>query len=172
VSDQGPSTILQQPSALCSSGGPAPRLSPLPSSKVSDQGPSTIPQQPSALSSSGGPAPQLSPPPSSKESYQERSFPPFGENHQPSATTFNGNTSCLTSTRSFAEVKHASLEHITQRRMIFHHLRLSAALKAFQSDTWVNRQQWWMQNLKFELVWTQPFTYQHLLTMRAGRITR
>lgn len=144
----------QQPSALFSSEGPAPRLSPPLASKESDRGLSTIPQQPSALSSSGGPAPRLSPPPLSKESYQERSFPPVRENHQPSATTFNGNTSCLTLTRSFAEVKHASLELVTQRRMIFHHLRLSAALKAFQSDTWINRQQWWMQNLKFELVWT------------------
>jgi hypothetical protein len=29
-----------------------------------------------------------------------------------------------------------------------------------------------MQNLKFELVWTQPLTYQCTLTMHAGRITR
>jgi hypothetical protein len=55
-------------------------------------------------------------------------------------------------TRRFSEVKRASLELTAQRRMIFHHLRLSAALKAFQKDTWTHRQQWWMQNLKFELV--------------------
>ena len=161
--DQGPSTIPslgepaprlscspsygefgQQPSALSSSGGPAPRLSPPPSSKESDQGPSTIP-------SFAEPAPRLSPP----LSLGPAGHRSFGENHRPLAPTlriFNGNASCLTTTRSFAEVKHASLELIAQRRMIFHHLRLSAALKAFQSDTWLNRQQWWMQNLKFELV--------------------
>ena len=183
-SDQEPSTIpplgpasrlacspsygefCQQPSAFSSSGGPAPRLSPPPSSKKSDQGPFTI-------SSFAEPAPRLSPPLSLGQ--PSRSSSPFEKNHQPSIPTFgtfNGNASCLTTNRSFAEVKHASLELVAQRRMIFHHLRLSAALKAFQSDTWINRQQWWMQNLKFELVWTQPLTYQCTLTMHAGRITR
>ena len=49
--------------------------------------------------------------------------------------------------------------------MVFHYLRLSAALKAFQNDPQIDHHQWWMKNLKFELVWTQLLTYQHLLTM-------
>lgn len=46
------------------------------------------------------------------------------------------------------------VEDTARHRMMFHHLRLCTALKAFQKDTWAGRQQWWIQNLKFELVWT------------------
>lgn len=50
---------------------------------------------------------------------------------------------------NMSEVENAGL---ARRRIIFHYLRLCAALKAFHRDTSARRQQWWMQNLKFELV--------------------
>ena len=58
-----------------------------------------------------------------------------------------------------------NFEQTARHRMIFHRLRLRRALKAFQKDTWAGRQQWWIQNLKFELVWTQVLTCRHPLTI-------
>jgi hypothetical protein len=152
-----------------------------PAPPLSSREPARRPLPPSSSASRLSPPPSFgesscppSPPPSFRESGY-RPSPSYGEKYRPSACTFgisNDDASCLIATRSFSEVKHASLELVAQRRMIFHHLRLSAALKAFQTDTRINHQQWWMQNLKFELVWTQPSTYQRLLTMHACRITR
>jgi hypothetical protein len=55
-------------------------------------------------------------------------------------------------TMDMSEVQNTGLELIAWCRMVFHYLRLYAALKAFHGDM-VERQQWWVQNLKFELVY-------------------
>jgi hypothetical protein len=39
-----------------------------------------------------------------------------------------------------------------RHQMFFHYLRLSAALEAFKNDKYAGHQQWWMRNLKSELV--------------------
>jgi hypothetical protein len=76
-------------------------------------------------------------------------------------------------TKRLSEVRHASSNSPAQRRMAFHHVRLSAALKAFRKDKCqTSRQKWWMQSLEFELVWTPPLTDQCIFTMLTGRITR
>ena len=49
-------------------------------------------------------------------------------------------------------ISEVNLEFKAQHRIVFHNLRLCAALRAFQGDAWMGRQQWWLQNLKFELV--------------------
>ena len=46
----------------------------------------------------------------------------------------------------------SEVDKYARRRMVFHHLRLSAALEAFRSDSTGHRR-WWIRNLKFELVW-------------------
>ena len=162
-------------------GQPGPLPSPLLSSRENKQS--------SAFSSFGEPAAQplsFGHPGRSFLPFREHQRPPahvlqtpFGplpssaEKQRPSVHPFGifGGATCST-TISISEVEHASLEHTARRRMAFHYLRLSAALKAFQNDTQIDRQQWWMRNLKFELVWTQLLTYQHSLMMHAGRVTR
>lgn len=64
----------------------------------------------------------------------------------------------------------ANIKHNAQRRMFFHYLRLSAALEAFQIDPCAGHQEWWLRNLKFELV-RYAMTCHRLLTMHNGRTT-
>ena len=149
-------------------------LAPRPSPLSSGQPPQCLPGEPaqrlSVSKGFGEPALQPSPLPFGQPA-QRLSVPPtFGENQR--LEIFSGDASWSTMTKSISEVRHAP-PLTAQRRMIFHHVRLSAALKAFQKDKCqTSRQKWWMQNLEFELVWTQPLTDQCIFTMHTGRITR
>ena len=161
-------------------GEPAPRRSPLSFGQPDHRLPGEPTPRSSPPLSFGQPdhhlpgenASRSSPLPTLGEPAQHVSVPPtFGENQQPEM--FSGDASCSTMTKSISEVRHASSSPPAHRRMTFHHVRLSAALKAFRKDKrQTSRHTWWMQNLGFELVRTQLLTDQCIFTMHTGRITR
>ena len=166
--------------AQCVPVGPAPRSPPLSSGQPAQSLPREhapqsspvslgqpaqyLPGEPSPPCSLGQPSRSLP-----EEPVQRLSVSPtIRENQRPEI--FSGGSTVI---KSISEVRHASSDSPARRRMIFHQVRLSAALKAFQKDKCqTSRQKWWTQNLEFELVRTQPLAGQSILTTHIGRITR